>query len=114
MNWQIIIHKNKYYNLIRLLDIIKGAKLDNEDTCYRVKKVLWGRIWIAELRNRGYDQIFEFDIDTDKSLLNKYTKECDFVFHLAGVNRPKDEKEFMKGNFGFTAETIRFTKKTRK
>ena len=70
-----------------------------------------GKNLIAELRNRGYDQIFEFDIDTDKSLLNKYTKECDFVFHLAGVNRPKDEKEFMKGNFGFTAELLDLLKK---
>lgn len=47
--------------------------------------------------------IFEYDIDTDPALLDTYTKECDFVFHLAGVNRPKDEKEFMEGNFGFTS-----------
>lgn len=47
--------------------------------------------------------IFEYDIDTDPTLLDTYTKECDFVFHLAGVNRPKDEKEFMEGNFGFTS-----------
>jgi UDP-2-acetamido-2,6-beta-L-arabino-hexul-4-ose reductase len=48
-------------------------------------------------------EIFEYDIDTDPSLLDTYAKECDFVFHLAGVNRPKDEKEFMEGNFGFTS-----------
>ncbi|MBQ4515400.1 MAG: capsular polysaccharide biosynthesis protein CapF [Clostridia bacterium] len=47
--------------------------------------------------------IFEYDIDTPEELLDKYTAECDFVFHLAGVNRPKDEKEFMEGNFGFTS-----------
>ncbi len=50
--------------------------------------------------------IFEYDIDTDPQLLEKYTSECDFVCHLAGVNRPKDEAEFMKGNFGFTSKLL--------
>lgn len=70
-----------------------------------------GKNLITELKNRGYEDIFEFDIDTDKSLLDNYTKECDFVFHLAGVNRPKDEKEFMEGNFGFTSELLDLLKK---
>ncbi len=70
-----------------------------------------GKNLIAELKNKGYEDIFEFDIDTDKSLLDDYTKECDFVFHLAGVNRPKDEKEFMEGNFGFTSELLDLLKK---
>lgn len=55
--------------------------------------------------------IFEYDIDTEKTLLDKYTKECDFVFHLAGVNRPKTETEFMSGNFGFTSELLNLLKK---
>lgn len=55
--------------------------------------------------------IFEYDIDTDPTLLDTYTKECDFVFHLAGVNRPKDEKEFMEGNFGFTSILLDSLKK---
>ena len=62
-----------------------------------------GRNLIAELKNAGYEDIYQYDIDTDASLLDKYTKECDFVFHLAGINRPKDENEFMTGNFGFTS-----------
>lgn len=65
-----------------------------------------GKNLIAELNNRGYKDIYKFDIDTDKTLLNEYTKNCEFVFHLAGVNRPKDEKEFMEGNFGFTSELL--------
>ncbi|BCZ49028.1 capsular polysaccharide biosynthesis protein Cap8F [Clostridium gelidum] len=65
-----------------------------------------GKNLIAELNNRGYKDIFKFDIDTDKSLLSKYAKNCEFIFHLAGVNRPKDEKEYMKGNFGFTSELL--------
>lgn len=61
-----------------------------------------GKNLIAELKNRKYNNIFEYDIDTDIMLLEQYTRECDFVFHLAGINRPKDEKEFMEGNYGFT------------
>lgn len=61
-----------------------------------------GKNLISELRNRKYIDIFEYDIDTDVSLLDQYTEKCDFVFHLAGVNRPKDESEFLEGNYGFT------------
>jgi len=70
-----------------------------------------GKNLVAELKNKGYKEIFEFDIDTDKSLLAEYTKECEFVFHLAGVNRPKHENEFMEGNFGFTSELLELLKK---
>lgn len=70
-----------------------------------------GKNLIAELNNRGYKDICKFDIDTDKSLLGEYVKKCEFVFHLAGVNRPKDEKEFMEGNFGFTSELLELLKK---
>jgi len=47
--------------------------------------------------------VFAFDIDTDPCLLDEYCREADFVFHLAGVNRPKEQSEFMEGNFGFTS-----------
>jgi UDP-2-acetamido-2,6-beta-L-arabino-hexul-4-ose reductase len=70
-----------------------------------------GKNLIAELKNRGYNNIFEFTRETDRSLLDSYTKECDFVFHLAGVNRPQDDIEFMKGNFGFTTELLELLKK---
>lgn len=70
-----------------------------------------GKNLIAELNNRGYKDIYKFDIDTDKSLLSEYTKNCEFIFHLAGVNRPKDESEFMKGNFGFTSELLELLRK---
>ena len=69
-----------------------------------------GRNLVVELKNRGYENILEYDLDTDKSLLGKYTRECNFVFHLAGVNRPKDEKEFMEGNFKFTSELLNLLK----
>ena len=65
-------------------------------------------------RTRGLDTditIYEYDIDTDPALLDSFAADCDFVFHLAGVNRPKDEKEFMEGNFGFTSTLLDALKK---
>ena len=61
--------------------------------------------------NIKIDQIYEFDIDTDKSLLDEYCAKADFVFNLAGVNRPKDNSEFMAGNFGFASELLDTLKK---
>ena len=51
-------------------------------------------------------EVLCYDIDNNEEDLDKYTKECDFVFHLAGVNRPKAPKEFMEGNFGFTSRLL--------
>lgn len=70
-----------------------------------------GKNLIAELKNEGYNDIFEFTRESDPSLLEKYTQECDFVFHLAGVNRPKDEQDFMEGNFGLTQKLLKLLKK---
>ena len=50
--------------------------------------------------------ILTYDIDTDPALLEVYCQQADFVFHLAGVNRPKDTEEFMQGNFGFTSQLL--------
>ena len=62
-------------------------------------------------RNLKIDEIYEYDINTEPSLLNEYCKNCDFVFNLAGVNRPKDQAEFMKGNFGFASTLLNTLKK---
>lgn len=70
-----------------------------------------GKNLIVELRNRNYTDILEYDKDTDLSCLDGYCKEADFVFHLAGVNRPKDQSEFMEGNFGFTSTLLDTLKK---
>jgi len=70
-----------------------------------------GKNLIAELRNRGYVDILECDIETSSATLDEYTQQCEFVYHLAGVNRPIDEKEFMEGNFGFTSELLERLKK---
>ena len=55
--------------------------------------------------------VFEYDIDTEKTFLDEYCKKADFVFHLAGVNRPKEQTEFMEGNFGFTSLLLDTLKK---
>lgn len=61
----------------------------------------------AKHKGLGEDlTIYEYDVDTNPALLEAYTKDCDFVCHLAGVNRPKDEAEFMQGNFGFTSQLL--------
>ena len=57
------------------------------------------------------EKIFEYDIDTDPALLNDYCAQADFVFHLAGVNRPKNNEEFMAGNFGFASTLLETLKK---
>ena len=57
------------------------------------------------------EEIYEYDIDTDSSLLDTYCKDCDFVFNLAGVNRPKDNDEFMQSNFGFASTLLDTLKK---
>lgn len=56
-------------------------------------------------------EVMEYDIDTDPVLLDTYCQQADFVFNLAGVNRPKDPKEFMTGNFGFASTLLDTLKK---
>lgn len=60
-----------------------------------------GKNLIEELKRQGH-YIMPYDIDCAETQLDEYTHDCEFVFHLAGVNRPKDNDEFMTGNFGFT------------
>lgn len=57
------------------------------------------------------DEIFEFDITSTPEDLDVYCREADFVFNLAGVNRPKDPDEFRKGNFGFASTLLETLKK---
>jgi len=81
-----------------------------------------GKNLVAQLKNikEGKDksfslnpdlEILEYDIDTEPSLLDEYCQKADLVFNLAGVNRPKDEEEFMKGNFGFASTLLDTLKK---
>ncbi len=58
-------------------------------------------------------EIFEFDIDTPAERLDEYCRRADFVFNLAGVNRPQNKEEFMQGNFGFASTLLNALKKHR-
>lgn len=73
-----------------------------------------GRNLCAQLRNiqagkaKCYgdvvvESVYEYDVDSTAAELDAYCKDCDFVFNLAGVNRPKTQEEFMQGNFGFAS-----------
>lgn len=57
------------------------------------------------------EAVYEYDIDSTLEQLDQWCKECDFVFNLAGVNRPQDPKEFMEGNFGFATVLLNTLKK---
>lgn len=57
------------------------------------------------------DEVFEYDINSTSEQLDLYCKQADFVFNFAGVNRPKDNKEFIEGNFGFASELLNYLKK---
>jgi UDP-2-acetamido-2,6-beta-L-arabino-hexul-4-ose reductase len=82
-----------------------------------------GKNLVSQLRNIGEGKannykisgeeltIFEYDVDSDIQELDTYCREADFVFHLAGVNRPKDPSEFMLGNYGFTSQLLNALKR---
>lgn len=55
--------------------------------------------------------VYEYDVDSTPEQLDQWCKDCDFVFNLAGVNRPQDPKEFMEGNFGFATALLNTLKK---
>lgn len=57
------------------------------------------------------DEIYEYDMDSTHEQLEEYCSKCDFVFNLAGVNRPKNPEEFMQGNFGFASTLLDTLKK---
>lgn len=57
--------------------------------------------------------IYEYDADTAPELLEAYCRDCDFVYNLAGVNRPKDQNEFMQGNYGFASRLLEMLEKHR-
>lgn len=70
-----------------------------------------GKNLISELERMEDITVYSFDIDTDQSLLDQYCKDCDFVYNLAGVNRPEKVEEFMEGNFGFATTLVETLKK---
>ena len=89
--------------------LVTGAKgFVGKNLCETLKTIRDGK---NRTRNVVVEDIFEYDIDTDPARLVGYCEKADFVFNLAGVNRPKNQSEFMEGNFGF-ASTLLETLKT--
>lgn len=90
--------------------LVTGAKgFVGKNLCENLKNIVAGKNRTRpELK---IEKIYEYDIDSSKEELDAYCSDCDFVFNLAGVNRPKDQSEFMKGNFGFASELLDTLKK---
>ena len=89
--------------------LVTGAKgFVGKNLCAALKNIRDGK---DRTRNIKIEEIFEYDIDTEKSLLDGFCEKADFVFNLAGVNRPKKAAEFMQGNFGFASELLDTLKK---
>ena len=65
-----------------------------------------GRNLVERLRNLQLGDIYEYDKDSSEGSLEVFCRDCDFVFHLAGVNRPERVEEFREGNYGFTSELL--------
>lgn len=85
--------------------LITGAKgFVGKNLCAALRNVAEGKDKTREIAEDI--TIFEYDIDTDESLLDGYCREADFVFNLAGVNRPQNQEEFMQGNFGFASKLL--------
>lgn len=91
--------------------ITGSAGFVGKNLCYALKNIKEGKDKTRP--NLHIDEIYEYDVDTKPELLEEYCSKADFVFNLAGVNRPKDQTEFMKGNFGF-ASTLLYTLKKHK
>jgi UDP-2-acetamido-2,6-beta-L-arabino-hexul-4-ose reductase len=85
--------------------LVTGAKgFVGKNLCAQLNNIKDGKArWYGDVK---VDDVFEYDIDTDPKLLDEYCQRADFVFNLAGVNRPQDPKEFMEGNFGFASTLL--------
>ena len=90
--------------------LVTGAKgFAGKNLCASLKCIRDGKDRTRP--NLQIGEIFEYDIDTDPALLDTYCAKADFVFNLAGVNRPQNPEEFMQGNFGFASTLLDALKK---
>ena len=89
--------------------LVTGAKgFVGRNLCENLKNIRDGK---DRTRSFSVENIFEYDIDSTQNDLDKACSEADFVFNLAGVNRPKETSEFMSGNFGFASTLLDTLKK---
>ena len=91
--------------------LVTGAKgFVGRNFCAQLKNIRDGKAKWYNL-SEPIEAIYEYDIDSTPEQLDEWCKDCDFVFNLAGVNRPQDPKEFMEGNFGFATTLLNTLKK---
>lgn len=84
--------------------LVTGAKgFVGRNLCENLKNIRDGK---DKTRAFSVENVFEYDIDSSETELDEYCSKADFVFNLAGVNRPKDNSEFMNGNFGFASTLL--------
>ncbi len=97
-------------NYFRMKILVTGAKgFVGKNLCAALRNIRDGKDRrFPELK---IEEIFEYDIDSTPEELDRFCKECDFVFNLAGVNRPQNQEEFMQGNFGFASTLLDTLKK---
>lgn len=89
--------------------LVTGARgFVGKNLCAQLNNIKEGK---AKNYSVAISEVMEYDIDTNPALLDEYCQKADFVFNLAGVNRPKDQKEFMQGNFGFASTLLDTLKK---
>lgn len=90
--------------------LVTGAKgFVGKNLCAQLKNIRDGKAKCYG--NLTISDIYEYDIDSTPEELDAWCRDCDFVFNLAGVNRPQDPKEFMEGNFGFATVLLNTLKK---
>ena len=85
--------------------LVTGAKgFVGKNLCAQLKNIRDGKARFYG--NLTVSNVYEYDLDSSEQDLDRWCAECDFVFNLAGVNRPKDSSEFMEGNFGFASRLL--------
>lgn len=90
--------------------LVTGAKgFVGKNLCAQLKNIKDGKAKCYG--DLVVEDVYEYDIDSTPEQLDAWCKDCDFVFNLAGVNRPQDPKEFMEGNFGFATVLLNTLKK---
>lgn len=90
--------------------LVTGAKgFVGKNLCAALNNIKDGKD--RRFPNLAIEAVFEYDIDSTPEVLDQYCREADFVFNLAGVNRPKETSEFMEGNFGFASTLLDTLKK---
>ena len=90
--------------------LVTGAKgFVGKNLCSQLNNIKTGKARFYG--NVSISDVYEYDIDSDPADLDKWCSCCDFVFNLAGVNRPKEQSEFMEGNFGFASTLLDTLKK---